>query len=101
MESTDKFDFVSNKMERIILKDAYEAVEDMNLWNYLKENTFESFTYYNGPNKQLHEDLLEKADKSNIHSGASYGITMRNMESIAKQGFDVWKKEYLNNSFSS
>ena len=54
MESTDKFDFVSNKMERIILKDAYEAVEDMNLWNYLKENTFESFTYYNGPNKQLH-----------------------------------------------
>ena len=26
---------------------------------------------------------------------------MRNMERIAKEGFDVWKKEYLKNSFSS
>lgn len=101
MELTDKFDFVNNKMERIVLKDAYEAVEDMNLWNYLKENAFESFTYYNGPNKQLHQELLEKVDKSNLHSGASYGITMRNMECIAKQGFDVWKQEYMNKSFSS
>jgi len=101
MEFTDKFNFVSNNMERIVLIDAYEAVNDMNLWDYLKENTFESFTYYKGPYKQLHEELLEKADKSNFHSGASYGITMRNMERIAKEGFDVWKKEYLNNSFSS
>ena len=95
MESSHKFDFITDKMERTVLMDAYEAVCDMNLWNYLKENTFESFTYYNGPYVQLHLKLLEKADKSNLHSGASYGITMRNIEAIAKDGFDVWKTNYI------
>lgn len=94
MGSTNRFDFVRNKMEKTVLEDAYEAVNDMNLWDYLKENTFETFTYYDGPDKQLHQELLEKADKNNIHSGASYGITMRNMEQIAKQGFEVWKQKY-------
>ena len=94
MGSTNRFDFVRNKMEKTVLHDAYEAVNDMNLWDYLKENTFETFTYYDGPDKQLHQELLEKADKNNIHSGASYGITMRNMEQIAKQGFEVWKQKY-------
>ena len=94
MGSTNRFDFVRNKMEKTVLQDAYEAVNDMNLWDYLKENTFETFTYYDGPDKQLHQELLEKADKNNIHSGASYGITMRNMEQIAKQGFEVWKQKY-------
>lgn len=95
MASQDKkFNFVTNVMERTVLMDAYDAVNELNLWEYLKENTFESFTYYNGPNQKLHDQLLEKADKSNIHSGASYGITMRNMEKIAKEGFDVWKQKY-------
>ena len=94
MGSTNRFDFVRNKMEKTVLHDAYEAVNDMNLWDYLKENTFETFTYYDGPHKQLHQELLEKADKNNMHSGSSYGITMRNMEQIAKQGFEVWKQKY-------
>jgi hypothetical protein len=41
--------------------------------------------------------LLKKADKNNMHSGASYGITMRNIEQIAKNGFEQWKKDYIKN----
>jgi len=95
MELSKRFSFITDVREKIVLEDAYEAVNDMNLWNYLKENTFESFTYYNGPYVQLHQTLLEKADKSNLHSGASYGITMRNIEVIAKDGFEVWKTNYI------
>ena len=49
----------------------------MTLWNYLRDNIFNSFTYYNGQHKELHDELLKKADKHNMQSGASYGITMR------------------------
>ena len=89
-----KFDWIESKMEQTVLIDAYNAVTELELWDYLKNNTFDSFTFYHGPNQELHQSLLEKADKSNMHSGASYGITMRNMEKIAKKGFEPWKQEY-------
>lgn len=95
----DSFDFIKDSNFRVCLQDAYSAVDEMNLWNYLKENIFHSFTYYDGPNQELHNTLLKKADVHSMHSGASYGITMRNMEQIAKNGFDQWKKDYIRNYY--
>jgi hypothetical protein len=96
MENTViNFDFEKSPMYRMCLQDAYDAVTALNLWEYLKHTEFESFTYYNGPNIELHDQLLKLADKHNVHSGASYGITMRNMEGIAKKGFEAWKAEYI------
>jgi hypothetical protein len=102
MESTSisKFDFIKEEQFRICLEDAYSAVDEMNLWNYLRDNIFNSFTYYSGPDKELHDELSKKADKHNMHSGASYGITMRNMEQIAKNGFEQWKTDYIKNYYS-
>jgi len=56
-----------------------------------------SFAYYNGPDQELHQALLKRADKHYMHSGASYGITMRNIEQIAKNGFEQWKTDYIKN----
>jgi hypothetical protein len=98
--SADKFAFLTNdsdKMFKTCLIDAYDAVDEMNLWDYLGNNIFNSFAYYDGPYQELHHKLLEKADKNNLHSGASYGITMRNIEQIAKNGFEQWKKDYIKN----
>jgi hypothetical protein len=84
---------------RICLQDAYDAVTDLNLWDYLKRNEFASFTYYHSRlDREVHDALLTKADRSGLHSGASYGITMRNMEYIAKHGFDAWKKAWNNDN---
>lgn len=94
-----RFDFIQDEMFRRGLEDAYDAVEEMKLWDYLGSNIFNSFAYYNGPNTILHEELLKKADKNNLHSGASYGITMRNIEQIAKNGFDRWKSDYIRNYY--
>lgn len=91
------FDFEQSATMRTCLQDAYDAVTELKLWDYLRDNQFDSFSYYHGPNIELHETLLKLADKNNLHSGASYGITMRNMESIAKKGFDRWKTNYLAN----
>ena len=89
------FDFEKNQMIATCLQDAYEAVTDLDLWEYLRDNEFESFTYYKGPKKELHDKLLALVDKRKMHSGASYGLTMRSMERIAKKGFDAWKREYI------
>lgn len=90
------FDFEENTLMRTCLEDAYAAVTELDLWDYLRDNTFESFTYYKGADLELHDRLLALVDKRNLHSGASYGITMRNMESIAKEGYETWKLKYLN-----
>jgi hypothetical protein len=90
------FDFEESTLMRTCLEDAYDAVTELDLWDYLRDNTFESFTYYKGPDEALHAKLLALVDKRNLHSGASYGITMRNMESIAKEGYETWKLNYLN-----
>ena len=92
-----KFDFIKEEQFRLCLEDAYNAVDEMNLWDYLQDNLFNSFAYYNGPYQELHHELLKKADKNNLHSGASYGITMRNMEQIAKNGFEQWQRDYIKN----
>lgn len=92
-----RFDFIQDKLSRMALEDAYDAVDDMKLWDYLGSNIFNSFAYYQGPDMSIHFELLKKADKNNLHSGASYGITMRNIEQIAKNGFDQWKSDYIRN----
>lgn len=96
-----RFDFIEDETFRMCLEDAYDAVEEMNVWEYLRCTIFHSFSYYHGPFPELHEELLQKADKRNLHSGASYGITMRNIEQIAKNGFDQWKTDYIRNYQSS
>lgn len=96
-----KFDFIKEEQFRMCLEDAYSAVDEMNLWDYLQNNLFNSFAYYNGPDIDLHLELLKKANKHNTHSGASYGITMRNMEQIAKNGFEQWKTDYIKNYYST
>lgn len=95
-----RFDFIEDHTFKICLEDAYDAVVEMDLWDYLKNNVFDSFAYYDGPDTQLHYELLKKADRRNLHSGASYGITMRNIEQIAKNGFDQWKKDYIRNYYT-
>lgn len=95
LKDTMMFDFEKNPMIATCLQDAYEAVTELNMWDYLRDNHFESFNFYHGPNRELHAKLYALVDKRNIHSGVSYGITMRDMESIAKVGFENWKRKYI------
>lgn len=92
-----RFDFIKDHVLRMGLEDAYDSVDEMNLWNYLGSNIFNSFAYYEGPEMATHLELLKKADKRNIHSSVSFDVTMRNIEQIAKNGFHQWKSDYMRN----
>lgn len=79
--------------------DGYNAVIELKLYDYIKTHEIESFMF--DPPKKYEkefEKLAIIADKRVGHSGASYGMTMRTVEYIIKNGFKNWKIEYIDNN---
>jgi hypothetical protein len=67
--------------------DAYSAVTKAGCWENIKNFAGESFMFSRESwlgEVQKHMALMDQ------HSGCSYGVTMRNIESIAKIGWDAY-----------
>jgi hypothetical protein len=87
------FGVVSDRYElentRTMFKTAYDAITLAEGWSFMKTFNTESFMFGKTPPQ------LEQINK-NIHklypghSGGSYGYTMREMEFIAKNGWDAY-----------
>ena len=88
------FSFINNKQEEQMLKDAFNAMEQVNgSWDYLSQPnipekntgfTFSTDTFIGKIN-----NLIDR-DGSIGHSGATYSWTMRQMEYIAKNGWNAY-----------
>ena len=77
-----------------MLADAYQAITACDLWDWMRvfrPKDGEGFMFANHPNL----DRINEEMKYQGHSGASYGWTMRQMESIAKRGWDEHKSLVL------
>jgi len=87
-------DFKSLKLdegELEMLEDAYQAVSKSNRWAFLKREDVpgkNGFMFSNLPELKDIDTYMEYSG----HSGSSYGWTMRNMEYIAKNGWDAYVK---------
>jgi hypothetical protein len=81
-----------------MLKSAYDAICSVdNGWRFLKDYVPEAnkgFMFSTPPPKleEINEAINDRYDG---HSGASYGWTMRHMESIAKNGWDDYVDKNL------
>ncbi len=87
------FTFIKDAMSKAMLEDGYKTVTDLDMWNWMATFTPEEgkgFMYSN------HENInkIGKAMKTG-HSGASFGWTMRNMEAIAKDGWETYVKGWM------
>uniref|UniRef100_A0A6C0I8H4 Uncharacterized protein n=1 Tax=viral metagenome TaxID=1070528 RepID=A0A6C0I8H4_9ZZZZ len=69
-----------------MLDDAWAAVTKAEKWGYLKEANISSFMFGNYPEVEA----INKHMKYEGHSGCSYGWTMRQMEGIAKLGWQEY-----------
>ena len=79
-----------------MLKNMYDAITDLNLWNWLENFTPEKdkgFMWSSSP-EIGHIGHHPKVD-SDGHSGASFAWTMRHMEVIAKKGWIDYYREYI------
>ena len=76
-----------------MLQDAHRACTRAGAWPWLKTFNETSFMFSSHP---LISTITENMEYKG-HSGASFGWTMRNMESIAKEGWDAYAARCRNN----
>lgn len=89
------FTLIRNAMYRMFLHDAYQAVEMADAWESLRNESppdDKGFMFHSSATTDKIQECMRYA---NIHSGASYGITMRCMEHIAKKGWAAFVNEYV------
>jgi len=92
------FEFVEDNIIKDFLKSAHKAISLCELWDWLriyeppsnKGFMWSEIPELNKINYQLSKDSVNK-----LHSGSSYASIMRQMEYIAKNGYEKFKKEFL------
>ena len=97
MSSPGNFDFIKDTFERKVFEETFKIISNIDgAWEFFK--TFE-------PNKNSgfmfsEHPILTKVSnaaeaRGHGHSGASWGMTMRTMECIAKSGWDDYVASLL------
>ena len=83
-------DFRSN------LLDMAQTTTRLALWNWFKDESppeNEGYMFWGHENVNKISNGLENND----HSGTTFGYCMRQMQFIAKNGFETWNKENVTN----
>ena len=91
-----EFDFVTNDFEREFLKSAHKAISKCELWEWLRiyiPHEDKGFMWSLSPELDRINEELMKDPINNNHSGFSYGMVMRIMEYIAKNGYESYKHQ--------
>jgi hypothetical protein len=78
-----------------MLENAYTAISLTEMWDYMKKNS-DSYMFSTDKEIKIISDKIEELGYHG-HSGASFGITMRNMQFIALHGMEEHKKMWLKN----
>ena len=73
--------------EAQMLKDIYDAVSELNMWENMYNFSDQSFMF---SRSTWISEVQDKMKLMSTHSGCSYGICMRIIESIAKNGWDAY-----------
>lgn len=87
------FSFVREPLYRMFLHDAYQAVSMADAWSALRYESppaDKGFLFSSSSTTDSIQKFMRYADE---HSGASYAMTMRSMERIAKKGWTQFVSE--------
>tara|TARA_B100000902_G_C27225919_1_gene872178 strand:+ start:512 stop:826 length:315 start_codon:yes stop_codon:yes gene_type:complete len=88
---------VYNKDFTPCLQKMYEAISDLELWDYIRDNPPDKDKGYmfSSDSNILkignHEKVLDSG-----HSGATFAYSMRIMQNIAEVGFNEFKEDFNN-----
>ncbi len=84
-----------DNLDKMMLDDAYKTLTSLELWDWLKQD---SVPGNNGFMFSAHPQIADITNAMTYggHSGASFGLTMRTMEFIAKKGWDKYVEEVNN-----
>lgn len=87
-----KFHYISNDSTRLMCENAWQAISETNLWNFVAED-ITSFMWSNDPRIDIIAEKMNELGYSG-HSGCSFGYTMRNMQYLAQNGEQTFKEKF-------
>ena len=94
--SNPNFDFIQDLHSRRMVSSAYNVVQNMGEWDFLRRYSPSVDTGYMADRNARIWAISKKIDDEyQGHSGASMAYTMRIIEFIAKYGFNAYKQSYL------
>ena len=89
-----KFIYVKDDNKKEMLQNAWTAITQLDLWDYMKRDTD---SYMMSSDKEINIITEKMAELGyDGHSGASFGWTMREMQFIAQNGLEAYKNMYMN-----
>ena len=90
-------DFIHEDEHKKMLKTAYDAITQLELWDWITDEEPEAgFMFSNDPNIRRIYNKIEELGYSS-HSGSSFAMTIRQIQFLARYGIDTFRQEYLNN----
>lgn len=92
MTTIGDFSFIHNVSERMMLEDMYDAVSKVEAWNDLRQGPGDD-GYMWGAQDMTGWIVIHLKDRVG-HSGASFAVTLRAMQFIAKRGWNAFVESY-------
>lgn len=95
-KESELFEFVKDPLWRDALSKTYKAVTLANAWDFMRDFSPDSQTGFLMTNHPKLTSINNECEKLCIgHSGTSWALCMRNMEFIAKHGWEAYKTSNL------
>ncbi len=100
--SDNAFDFIPCQVTRKCMQNGCWALDQTNMWEWLyayEVDPTKGFMFANDIEINIIGNMMDRVDAPipMSHSGASFGITMRNLAYIAKNGLEAYKRLYISN----
>lgn len=90
-----KMDYILKTNDKLMMTNAWQAITQTNNWDFVAED-IDSFMFSDDPRiKQISFKMKELG--YDLHSGCSFGCTMRNMQYLAQKGEDKFKQLFKKN----
>ena len=97
LNTSDLFAFITDKQIYEFLISAHQSISVCELWDWLRTYTpIRGFMFDNSAESQQIREQMQKYNVNNNHSGSSYAYILREMQYIAKNGYQQYAEEYLN-----
>lgn len=94
--SNPSFEFIQSESYKKMVSSAYKVISNLEKWKFLKE-FYPKDTGFMFCNNDTVIDIMNNIDQDyQGHSGGSIALTMRVIQYIAKNGYNEYKKKYLN-----
>jgi hypothetical protein len=91
---TDNFACVNDEQTQLYFRSAYNSIMQLELWPWIQQNNG-PFIMNKSPEMTMLKERMWEDDINSYHSGASYALVMREMEFIAKEGYEKFRQMHL------